>query len=299
MARPISAPRISSWAFRSNSSYPTPNRDLRALVAACHAAGIRVFADVVMAFARTNAYQAAASDDFFILHPAAEPDDPDARNSRPEHDIRNGFGSTLLRYARFRQGYDPLDGANHDLSPARQLMKASLLRWMHDFHIDGLRLDSVENVANWDFVQEYKDLARDSFRSRSAEQGSAGAADARFLVVGEELSEPLALLEQHRLDGLWHESFKRYIRAALIGRNADDEPSFEWTMRKAIDCRLFGYQDGAQAVIYVGTHDVGGFRNERLFNYFRNNGVVDAEKRTKLAFACLLTAVGVPHDPGG
>ena len=107
------------------------------------------------------------------------------------------------------------------------------------------------------------------------------------------------MLEQHRLDGLWHESFKRYIRAALIGRNADDEPSFEWTVRKAIDCRLFGYGDGAEAVIYFGSHDVGGFRNERLFNYFRNNGVVDAEKRTKLAFACLLTAVGVPQILAG
>ena len=116
--------------FPLDSSHPTPNRDLRALVAACHAGGIRVFVDMVMAFARTHAYLAGATDDFFILDPAAEPNDPDARNSRPEHGFRSDFGSTLLRYARFRQGYDPLDGANRSLSPARQLMKASLLRWI-------------------------------------------------------------------------------------------------------------------------------------------------------------------------
>src|SRR5262249_23947180 len=77
-------------------------------------------------------------------------------------------------------------------------------------------------------------------------------------------------------------------------RNHENEPTFEATVRKAIDCRQFGYRDMTQAVIYLTSHDVEGFRNERLFNFFMNSGVADAEKRTKLAFACLLTAVGVP-----
>ena len=65
-------------------------------------------------------------------------------------------------------------------------------------------------------------------------------------------------------------------------------------MRKLIDCRLIGFSDGAKAVNYVGSHDVEGFRNERLFNFLENNGVARTEERIKLAFACLLTAVGVP-----
>jgi pullulanase len=92
-------------------------------------------------------------------------------------------------------------------------MQAGLLRWMNDFRIDGIRLDSVENVFSWNFIQTYKDLARATWLQRFAGQGAA-AADARFLVVGEELQEPLDLLRQHRLDGLWHENFKRYIRSA-------------------------------------------------------------------------------------
>ncbi len=128
--------------------------------------------------------------------------------------------------------------------------------------------------------------------------GPAGDADARFLVVGEELQEPLEILRQKRLDGLWHESFKRYIRAALIGQGIEGQ-SFEQTLRRALDCRAFGYTDLAQAVIYLGSHDVEGFRNERLFNFFESNGVVDIEKRTKLAFACLLTAVGIPQILAG
>jgi 1,4-alpha-glucan branching enzyme len=166
-------------------------------------------------------------------------------------------------------------------------MKVYLLRWMADFAADGIRMDSVNNVANWDFVQEYKDLAHRTWEERG------GSAD-RFIVVGEELSVPKALLTQNRLDGLWNEDFKRMVRNAILGRGDDKEPSFEASIRKMIDCRRLGFSDGAQAVNYVGSHDVEGFRNERLFNFLQNNGIVFTEERIKLAFACLLTAVGVP-----
>lgn len=281
--------------FPSIYSSPAPNRDLSALIRTCHKHGIRFFADVVMAFSKNHPYLAAACDDFFILDPAKAKTDPDAHNSRGNDDnnLRNGFGATLFRYAKMVQGYDPISGENRLISPARQLMKSALTRWMADFGIDGLRLDSIENVQNWDFIGEYKNLARTLNQRRFAGEG-AGGADERFLVVGEELNEPLELLRQRRLDGLWHQRFKDYIRMALIGRNHENETTFEMTVRKAIDCRQCGFTDLSQAVIYLTSHDVEGFRNERLFNFFLNSGVADAEKRTKLAFACLLTAVGVP-----
>ena len=285
--------------FPRDSSHPTPNRDFAALVTACHEGRIRVFVDVAMAFARANAYLAAATDDFFILDPKCHPEDPDAHNSRgkDKSNIRDGFGSDLFRFETFFDGYDPLTGTNQSLSPAAQLLKASVLRWMTDFRIGGLRLDSVENVFSWNFVQQYKDLARTTWMAAYG-AADADAAAQRILVVGEELSEPLALLGQRRLDGLWHESFKRYIRAALIGESATGE-TFEGTIRKAIDCRNFGYSGLSEAIIYLTSHDVEGWRNERLYNFFRNNQVVDAERRIKLAFACLLTAVGVPQILAG
>ncbi len=287
--------------FPADYCWSACNRDLGALIAACHSRGLRVFTDVVMAFSKTNAYLAAATNDFFILDPKSEPDSPDAHNSRgsDENNFRNGFGSDLFRYAAFLHGaYDPVSGQRMTVSPARQLMKAYLLRWMNDFHIDGIRMDSVENIANWDFVQEYKDLAREIWRARFRAQGNNAGADERFLVVGEELTEPLGLLKDDqngaRLDALWHENFKKCIRAALLGENGPEESSFEETVRKAIDCRRFGYSDGAKAIIYLTSHDVEGPRNERLLNFFRNNQIYDAEKRIKLGFACLLTAVGIP-----
>jgi len=286
--------------FPSDSSHPTPNRDLRNLVAACHAREIRFFVDVVMAFAKNSPYLAAATDDFFILDPKSDPADPDAHNSRGKDDrnLRDGFGSTLFRYEAFRTGYNPVNGQSQQISPAAGLMESALLRWMNDFQIDGIRMDSVENVFSWNFVGQYRDLARSAWNQRYHALSATGDADARFLVVGEELTEPLAILTQHRLDGLWHENFKRYIRAALLGQGLEGQ-SFEQTLRKALDCRSFGYTDLTQAVIYLTSHDVQDYRNERLFNFFQSNGVVDVEKRTKLAFACLLTAVGIPQILAG
>lgn len=271
--------------FPRGHSSPTANTDLVHLVRLCHERGIRFIIDVVMAFGTRCPMENVNFADFH-LNAAAHPDDPDASQSGGQGQ-RADFGGKLWRYGHFVSGYDPVSGQSGQFSPARQFMKAFLLRWMADFAVDGVRMDSVNNVANWDFVQEFKDLARDTW------QQSGGAAD-KFLVVGEELGVPLELVTQNRLDGLWNEEFKRMLRCAILGENSPKEPSFEWTVRKTIDCRLLGFRDGAEAVNYVGTHDVEGYRNERIYNFLQNNGVTATEERIKLAFACLLTAVGVP-----
>jgi pullulanase len=277
--------------FPEGHSSPTANTDLVTLVDACHACGIRFFIDVVMAFGTHDPMEHVNFRDFHI-DPRSSPGDPDNEQSGGQG-RRDGFGGQLWRYTRTITGYDPLSGAaSATLVPARAYLQTYLLRWMADFAVDGIRMDSINNIANWDFVQEFKDRARAAWQAR-------GGMDGTFLVVGEELSVPLALVRQRRLDGLWNEEFKRMARNAVLGRNDDKEPSFEWTVRRLIDCRLLGFADGAQAVNYLGSHDVEGFRNERLFNFLQNNGVWQTEERIKLAFACLLTAVGIPQILAG
>jgi len=63
-----------------------------------------------------------------------------------------------------------------------------------------------------------------------------------------------------------------------------------------VDCTIsrVGFRDGSQSINYITSHDVGGFRNERLYDFLHNNGVMYKEKQVKLAFACLLTSVGIP-----
>ena len=254
---------------------------------ACHARGIRFLIDVVMAFATRAPLENVNFADFHIDPNTTASGDPDRLQSSRNNELRDGFGGQLWRYAKSVPAYDPLSGNTINLFPARQFMKSYLLRWMSQFAIDGIRLDSINNIANWDFVQDFKDLARSTWTNQ-------GGADDKFLVVGEELSVPLDLLRQDRLDGLWNEDFKRMVRYAILGQNDEQEPSFEWTVRKLIDCRIMGFGDGAQAVNYLGSHDVEGYRNERFYNFLGNNGIYHREERIKLAFVCLLTAVGIP-----
>jgi pullulanase len=281
-----------------DSSYPTPNRDLGSLVNALHRHRMRFFVDSVTAFSKLSPYLAASPDDFFIDPAHADPADPDQYSSRPGR-LRDGYGSTLFRYETFHDGYDPLSGDKQQrVSSGSALMRTALVRWMTDFHVDGIRMDSVENVFSWDFVGAYCALARTLWLARHGARAGDPEAEARFLVVGEELEEPLALLTQRRLDGLWHEDFMRCVRAAIVGR-ARSGLSFEETVRRMIDCRVSGYADLAQAVIYLTSHDVEGEGKERLYDYLQWNRVVDCEKRVKLAFACLLTAVGIPQILAG
>ncbi|MFL5586170.1 MAG: alpha-amylase family glycosyl hydrolase [Ktedonobacteraceae bacterium] len=259
---------------------PTASVDLATLIKTCHRTHIRFFLDAVMAFARDNSEIIINYPDFYV-----RPGDEQGRQD---------FGGTLFEYDFPPQdaptGYDPISGRlAQTLIPARQYMLAYITRWMEYYRIDGIRVDSVNNIKNYDFVGAFKDWARSLWRQR-------GGSDDRFLVVGEELAVPQDLLTQKRLDGLWNENFKRILRQVILGRNASNigESSFEWSVRKLIDCRNLGFTDGAQAVNYIGSHDVGGFQNERFYNYLQNNGILEKEKYFKLAFVCLLTAVGVP-----
>jgi pullulanase len=279
----------------------TSNSDMATVVESCHRHGIRFLIDVVMAFGRNEAYQWIEFDNFYITDISKHADDPDAFTSRRgdgTQSLRDGFGSTVFRYTRpaSRASYDPISGGTANDAPARALMYTYVTRWMHDFRVDGIRMDSVENVANWDFVGGFKDRARSLWKERWQAAGlPVAGADERFLVVGEELSRPLGLLSQGRLDALWNDGFRARIRAAILGRNNDGE-NFESTVRNAIDCRNLGFTDLAQSVNYVTSHDVEGFRKERLFTMLQKAGFsgLDLRKRVQLAFVCLLTANGIP-----
>jgi pullulanase len=289
-------------------SWATANGDLLGLSELCHGLKIRLIADVVMAFARSGPYERTSFDTFHIDVNTAPDSDPDKWNSRQGdgRSPRTSFGSALWRFARQTTTYDPITGVNATFAPARNLHLVAQERWMTDFHIDGYRIDSVENVSNWDFLEMFTNNARTLFRERCAAHGlSQNDADARFLVVGEELNLPFDILQQRRITALWNDRFRELLRCAVLGTAADNE-SFESTVTKMVDCRMLGFSDMAQAVNYIGSHDVEGRHKERIATTFRyqfpkvddpnlnakhNNEI---GKRVKLAFSCLLTAVGIP-----
>jgi pullulanase len=278
-------------------SAPTATSDFLNLVRGCHAHGIRYIYDAVMAFADSEPYRTANFADFHVQFGTNPPD--------PEQDGRNGFGGDLWKYEFSVQTFDPVSGATGQFFPARQHMLTQMNWWMNFYHIDGYRLDSVNNVYNYDFVNAFRTGARAQWNARWEEQGNPkGQADSRFLTVAEELSEPSALMGF--IDAMWNDRFRNRVRNAIIGRNGDGQPSFEWTVREMIDCRNLRdsqnnvlFTDGTQAVNYIGSHDVqntdgDGTNNDRIYDFLDRFGVGLKDKQLKLAFVCLMTAVGIP-----
>ncbi|KAK0730998.1 glycoside hydrolase superfamily [Lasiosphaeris hirsuta] len=268
--------------------------DLVRLVDKIHSQKIRFFTDVVMAFG----HDPYAYIDFkqFHLRPDMERNNPDSYQSHANGQIRDGYGGSSWRYLQSTQSYDPEEGSkNAWIHPSWAFHRLHLTRWMADFAVGGLRLDSVNNIGSYDFVRSYKEHAWELYNARY----SLAADPSKFLVIGEELSMPVSMVQQGVLNALWNEPWQGRLRAALLGEQVKREESFEWNVRKLVDCTLddhgdTNFTDGAQAVNYITSHDIEGWRKERLYNFLKSNNIWDVERRAKLAFALLLTSVGIP-----
>jgi pullulanase len=287
-----------AWGY-ATANYYAPDYDLGTaselvdLVNYIHGKNIRLFTDVVMAFGH-DPYIYIAWEQFHI-DPPSEPDNPDSYQSHSTS-IRDGFGGRPWRYIRNTSSYNPQTGTTEEnLHPSWLFHRGHFDRWMTDFGVGGLRLDSINNIADYNFIKFYKDYAWQLYQSRYNTASSA-----KFLVIGEELSDPLDLINTGTLNALWNEPFQGRLRALLLGQpNFGDD--FEWTVRKMVNCTLDGahpFTDGSQAVNYITSHDDdgynGGYAKTRLYNFLNDNGIYDVERRAKFAFALFLTAVGIP-----
>ncbi|KAJ5355079.1 uncharacterized protein N7496_012291 [Penicillium cataractarum] len=281
------------WGY-ATAHYYAPDFDLGTsselvkLVENIHLKSIRFFTDVVMAFGHDPYIYIAFMQ--FHLNLEAERNNPDSYQPHSK-ELREGWGGRLWRYIRDTDTYDPKSGRPGHMHPSWAFHHGHLHRWMSDFGVGGLRLDSVNNIANWEFIKSYTNEAWSLYRSRYDTPSPS-----KFLVIGEELSVPVDMVTSGTLNALWNEPFQGRLRAAILGEPADSD-NFEWTVRKMVNCTLddsHPFTDGAQAINYVTSHDTEGFRKERLFNFLSASRVSDIERRSKLAFTCLLTAVGIP-----
>ena len=288
------------WGY-ATAHYFAPDYDLASasglarLVDKIHGQNVRLFTDVVMAFG----HDPYCYIDYrqFHLRPSMEQNNPDSYQSHANAALRDGWGGEPWRYIQSAPSYDPETGNNVAwVHPSWAFHRAHLARWMTDFGVGGLRLDSVNNVANYDFLRSYKRRAWELYNAR---YGSA-ADPSKFLVIGEELSMPVSMVHEGVLDALWNEPWQGRLRAAILGKPVHDEEGFEWNVKKLVDCTLDDhgrdarFTDGAQAINYITSHDIEGWRKERLYNFLLNEGVWDIERKAKLAFTLLLTSVGIP-----
>lgn len=284
------------WGY-ATAHYFAPDADLGSasslalLADTIHTHNVRLFTDVVMAFGH-DPYRHIAHRQFH-LRPPTEPANPDSFQSDSPHIIRDGFGGEPWRYIQTTSTYHPETGEpTVPVHPSWAFHRAHLARWMSDFAVGGLRLDSVNNVGSYDFLRSYRDRAWELHRARHGPDAD------KFLVIAEELSVPVGMVHRGVIDALWNEPWQARLRAALLGEPADGG-AFEDNVRKVVDCRLDDHNggrftNGTQAINYITSHDIEGWRKERLFNFLVSSGVRDFERRARLAFALLLTSVGIP-----
>jgi len=243
---------------------------LRALVVACHQQRMRFIQDVVMAFEDDHPYLLADPVDFF---------------RGPSN-----FGGPFWNYHdRQVTTFDPATGGEALIFPPRPYMFTCLDHWVSFFHIDGVRIDDVHDIDDWFFIGDYCARGREQWRA-------LGGSDDRYWSVGEELDlrQGSLLARSGTADASWDETFKRYVRQLCIGIIPDGR-DLRSAVNTMIDCRLRGFSDGAQAVNYIGSHDLTNDEfSSRFYSWLDGRGVIFKDRNIRLAFACLLTAVGVP-----
>ncbi len=178
--------------FAPARCYGTPD-DLRALIDTAHSAGLAVHLDVVYNhFGPDGAYQGAFSPSYF------------------SHRHRSPWGAGIN-----------FDGPRCE--GVRHYVVENALRWVHEYHVDGLRLDATHAIVDEGPRHIVAELA-------AAVHESEPARTRRVLVIAEDMRNLAHLVKPEAgsdgehpgtpgwgVDAVWSDDFHHQMRVALAG----------------------------------------------------------------------------------
>ena len=144
--------------FAPTSRYGAPD-DFRALVEACHVAGLGLLLDWV---------------------PGHFPNDP--------HGLGRFDGTALYEYADPRQGIHPDWNTliyNYGRREVANFLLSSALYWLREFHIDGIRVDAVASMLYLDYSRRQDEWIPNTFGGRENLEAIAFLRRLNELVFGE------------------------------------------------------------------------------------------------------------------
>ncbi|MFN7955556.1 MAG: alpha-amylase family glycosyl hydrolase [bacterium] len=228
--------------------------DLKLFVKRCHQRGIRVILDVVMNHAKECPLLTLAENRYFIHK------DEEGRDSE--------YGGRMFRYR------DAVDGHHW----AREFHFRAAAFWIETYRIDGFRIDEFKGINHWEFVQEFRDRAWQTFRARFPGRPFIVIAEDSWMRTEIVRDEPTHPHGRKVVDAMWNFSYRDEIRRALLndivtvfGQPARRERiagfvsgSRRWDdLSKRVDG---GFGDMAQSVAYVTSHDVEHDGEQRLMN---------------------------------
>jgi 1,4-alpha-glucan branching enzyme len=202
--------------FAPESSYGGPE-DLKALIDACHARGMRVIKDGVYNHAEASSPLTQIDHDYWFFH---EPQDAD-NNWGPEFNYEH---------------YDE----NLETFPARRFVGDSIRYWVAEYHFDGIRFDAAKQLDNYDMMRWVVEMSKEV------------ASPKPFYTVAEHIPEDPAMVGDGPMDGTWHESFYHTLNDLLTGKGLDME-----RLKDALDGRRRGFAGATSLVNYLSSHDHG------------------------------------------
>ena len=154
--------------------------------------------------------------------------------------------------------------------------------WLTEFHVDGFRYDYAEGIS-------YDGIGGMSFISWSARQSKPHA----YLIAEDIVADPAAVVRDTEIDASWHWQFTKVLRAQL--REGEFEGNQYGDLDALVRVLSFagdGYQDNAQPINYLESHD-----EERIIHDILTNPEIDeglAVRKSMLGAIMLFTAQGVP-----
>ena len=177
-------------------------------------------------------------------------------------------------------GFPSLDHWN---DATKRLIKDVQDYWLNEFHIDGFRYDYVEGIR-------YDGISGMSFIAWAARQTKPYA----YLIAEDIVQDPAAVVRDTEIDCSWHWQFNKMLRAQLYeseyqGNQYGDMAGVE----RVVSFNGDGYQDNAQPINFIETHD-----EERIIadalSCNPNLNEAGATRKAMLGAIALFTAQGVP-----
>jgi pullulanase/glycogen debranching enzyme len=305
------SPQTLNWGYGTRFFF-APDIDLgapidaRFFVKSCHALGIRVILDVVMAFFADECPLAALAPTWFV-----------------DSSKQSQFGGKSFLYYPFPSGLT--------YSPSHDFLCEMAKFWVDEYHIDGFRIDDFPDINNWNFVQDFRDQS-------TAENGGAFPGKP-FFVVAEDSNREFSVTDSTNAsrrpvaDAIWNFGFQDEIRRLATGSltTVYGQPSRTCRVKHLLSnlgpwnayTQTFdvGYRDLTCAVNYATSHDVaggprmmntilgpilqqrglgdGGVANvkatvDQRLNPCAVQAIEDALARVFGVFALIMTSVGVP-----
>lgn len=121
---------------------------------------------------------------------------------------------------------------NYSSPFVRTHILSNALYWLEEYHFDGLRLDATQNIydrSEKHILQEISDEVKQLKKER------------KYLLVGENESQKIDLVENFGFDGIWNDDYHHSIYTALTGKREAYYHDYHGSIQELLSTIKYGF----------------------------------------------------------